>query len=1254
MQYSPNPAINSTIQKLISLGLPPIPVAPKQDGRTSNWHHIVAKKTIEVEGERVIVEHCVLDDNLNPKPRFTGKNPSYLSSDGSVFICKHGEFQDRLPTHKELKKFFANPKTGVGTLGGHGGVTWIDIDRKCYPSQEDCDRDANAIIAASSAEWVERTGSNGYRIAIKTQQDPTFTNFAATPGGKHVGEALHKGRFTVLAPSLHPNGNQYRRIKDGNPIEVESLEVIGVFPSKDAVESLKSIQKSRARRASDPNYGKPSDPTNNPHDIRNFAKYFVGYDERADGWGYAQCPHHENGSSLTSFRVNLATGAFKSWCECSTKDVYKSGLKLAQSRGHVIPSQKLIEASEGKPEQPTEESWEERHERVSRESWERSKAYTPTYEINQRYVSIDKELIENADILALKSAMGSGKTGEIIRILTSQADMGAVAIGSRNGLLLQSCVKWSSAGREFYHLHEHDAWELVRDPYSRIACCVDSLLRFEDSDFDEKIVILDESLSIVKHALIGGTLKKKRQQCLDKLEQAIKRAKLTVCFDGNNSDIAIDYIQSLRGEGCRVIKILNHHEGQAINVEIIKTIKYEEDDTHREQPNVVVKGYEPLLNKIGQTMQAVKHTSKGTPKSVVVVSDWQKKLEALEKVYSEKGFNVVRIDSKTKGQYKDFLEEPDKYLEECQVDLLLMSPTAESGVDISITNYFHKGFGLFIGLIDTDTQKQFLRRVRNCLDWSVWCQEYCFAEDVSGARSTFHRTVSRELFHYLASSVMASLEDFEEQKSKLLAQMSKDRDNIHNVTAMKFIAARNYELTHTRECLELALKADGHQVTTIEVDANAPQHGDLQAIKDAKDEAVLEAAIAIFDADDIPYMQALQIKSSFKATGEEWNQAEKAILKHRLPGIELTPCWDAHLIERVLFKDPKLIQRLTRFWFLNNLRAAKVQAQEYWAAIAERDTIMLADIRSDYLYLKTLDELGITALIGQEGLDNCSEDILRIYKTVKRSVPKQTALRRKPGKHNPVAFVGKLCAAVGIEAVGTLKEISQRGAIGGDRHYRYKHPNDQDTWGGMHEAILSCLDVKFDKYILRAREQAQTELDLPDHLDRKLYKNIGLGDQGQSLGIQGIKGDSENRSKSVANVAVLGTISEPESPPELLPTSTVDSRSTDICQKPHKQLQATVENRDQESEEARVAATALYTGQRYIVQGLHPDFDGTTVEGISEAREWEKPPQYKQIPCWKVSRVPDEWINILPVKVLSLPRKRSQRPPIDETKVVPF
>ena len=221
---SNQPTVAQTIEWLQSLGLPPLPVAP-----TQNPHEYpLTDKSGAV----------VFDKDGNPKPKFTGKNPSYVDGLGIPQLIGHSKYQKRGPNDKELASWFAIPKVGIGSLGSDKWV-FIDLDAGKFESPQECDAAAQAIIEAVVAKTLslppyEKTQSGGWRIVIGLRKPPTFTNFAVTPNGNHVGEVLGKGRFAVLAPTVGPSGNAYvchhRCAPEDIPV-IESLEEIGLYPT---------------------------------------------------------------------------------------------------------------------------------------------------------------------------------------------------------------------------------------------------------------------------------------------------------------------------------------------------------------------------------------------------------------------------------------------------------------------------------------------------------------------------------------------------------------------------------------------------------------------------------------------------------------------------------------------------------------------------------------------------------------------------------------------------------------------------------------------------------------------------------------------------------------------------------------------------------------------------------------------------------------------------------------------------------------
>ena len=222
--------IAQTINWLFAHNYPALPVAPHQD---PHKYHKIDKAS----PERNTGERCPLTDTLAPIPLYTGKNPSYLDQNGKPHLVNHKQYQNRLPSEQELTKWFTNPSNGIGTLGGWNNTIWLDFDLKQFASSFECEDAVISVVEKVFSQtgeqpFLEKSHSGGWRVGVKVQEKPTFTNFRLTPGGTHVGEALGEGRFTVLAPTIGPSGNPYESIHQASPPLVTSLESLGIYSTK--------------------------------------------------------------------------------------------------------------------------------------------------------------------------------------------------------------------------------------------------------------------------------------------------------------------------------------------------------------------------------------------------------------------------------------------------------------------------------------------------------------------------------------------------------------------------------------------------------------------------------------------------------------------------------------------------------------------------------------------------------------------------------------------------------------------------------------------------------------------------------------------------------------------------------------------------------------------------------------------------------------------------------------------------------------
>jgi hypothetical protein len=257
--------LKETIKWLVSRGLPALPVVPIQDPYkypfSCDLDKIINKKRGErgelVESRYACPFYSFKDDSgktvytNKPKPKFCGKNPSYIDNKGVPRTIDHGNYQTKLPTITEFLIWWSNPTTGIGSLGSWGGTIWIDIDAKNFLSIEECEAQVNAWLdkyPALKHTFIERTQSGGFTVGVKVThappKDEEYTNFSFTPGGTHIGEAIGRGRFKVLSPSVGLKGS-YVSINRGDFVEIDSLESIGIYPSSNQIEKKKQANKTK-------------------------------------------------------------------------------------------------------------------------------------------------------------------------------------------------------------------------------------------------------------------------------------------------------------------------------------------------------------------------------------------------------------------------------------------------------------------------------------------------------------------------------------------------------------------------------------------------------------------------------------------------------------------------------------------------------------------------------------------------------------------------------------------------------------------------------------------------------------------------------------------------------------------------------------------------------------------------------------------------------------------------------------------------
>jgi hypothetical protein len=631
--------------------------------------------------------------------------------------------------------------------------------------------------------------------------------------------------------------------------------------------------------------------------------------------------------------------------------------------------------------QPALEDWKLK-------KWLKLRGFTPDRTINSKY--FDAPAPESGTVTAIQSGMGTGKTQFVADKVTSDTRGLQINLGYRNTLLSQQCEKWGS-----YHWDEHNGYLFTKDPDARLSLCVDSLLKLPIEMFEYSVehvrgmtLILDESVSVIKHALTSSTLFGKRLEILERLEIICKLADRIVLSDGNQSDIVVDYISKISGKPS--VKIQNVHHGET-----------------------------PPIFFVDAGKKSKKWLSAEILKSPcpAVATDSLRDAEALALRLRESHGPGILITSKTVTEEwaKEFRKNPDAYIRKYKPAWIIYSPTAESGIDISIRDYFSDVFCWFIGVIGVDEYLQMSRRVRHPERIIVLCPE--------------RGQASRNTGGILEAEIIKALAEFGDTEARLLvedeSQLQKIREDLaaqivtpHTILWAKLQAKAELERTHLKKYLLTAFELAGYSVQYVTA-AECSDDGHATAKQECKDKEAQE----IFNAPNIDLAEAWEIKRNYSAAWPERCKSIKALLKARLPGIEDSGLWNWEFVRRVRFDERSLLSQLDAAWQFDNPEDAEyLQRHKLLAGRQE----FLGDFSNRYLKIRALQALGLEKFL-DSSKDWSGDDfeVLELYERCKKKAI--TNLLGHPGKMKPMQWLNQLLSLIGCKLI--CRRTKQNGVV---------------------------------------------------------------------------------------------------------------------------------------------------------------------------------------------------------------------------------
>ncbi|MEG4521155.1 MULTISPECIES: plasmid replication protein, CyRepA1 family [unclassified Microcoleus] len=630
--------------------------------------------------------------------------------------------------------------------------------------------------------------------------------------------------------------------------------------------------------------------------------------------------------------------------------------------------------------------------------WRMHRGFSPDILTNSRY--FDTEAPKSGKITAIKSGLGTGKTEYLKNKVAADRTGVQINLTYRNSLGLQLAEKLNS-----YHLDAHGGYKMFANPDARLTLCVDSLLKIPLERLEGCTLIIDESASVIKHLLTSRTLFDKRLEVLERFELACQKADRIVLTDGHQADWVVSYISRLSGKAAT--KIQNLFNGDTPPVFFVTP-----------EAGQSLKKFDEWYTQ--QILAAV---------CPAIATDSVEKAEAMAELLQMSHGEGILLTAKTvtEAWAKEFLADPDAYIREHQPAWLIYSPTAESGVDISILHKFSDVFCWFVGTIGVDECLQMSRRVRHPERITVFAAERGLGSSKDGD-ATYYKQISAAIEERVTAEALALTDEVLSAVTR--EAIAQQAQSPHHETYCKIKAKENFERRDLRGYLFKAFEAGGYAPQWVQAGSSeSNEHGE------AKQECRDKAAKQIFDADDIDLNQALEIERSYSASWAERCQAIKARLKARLPGIERSALWTWEFVRLVRFEDRALLNRLEASWLFKNQEDAEYLQRRKWK---QQLRTFLPDISDRWLKLRLLKNLGIEQFLNPD--TSWTADSPEVRDFIKRCKKKAVAnVLGYPDKKAPMRYINRLLASIGV------KLVAQQIREGSERVWSYRYQPEATT-----------------------------------------------------------------------------------------------------------------------------------------------------------------------------------------------------------------
>jgi hypothetical protein len=691
---------------------------------------------------------------------------------------------------------------------------------------------------------------------------------------------------------------------------------------------------------------------------------------------------------------------------------------------------------------------------IELEFWQASQlwtlTHTPSIILNQPYLG---DLPYPATGLAcIKSAKGTGKTTALQKLIRD-----AIA-QDRKVLVITHRIQ---LGKAICHSLGIDWIEDVQDHETTkgYGLCIDSLhpnskARFNPSDWEGAIVILDEVEQVLWHALNSATCYHQRVKILETLRELAEvifaTDGLLIAQDADLSDVGVDYLKGLAETPITPWLVVNQWKPEvAWQVSLYDT-----------------KNPAPLLSQMERVLET--GAAFVCLDSQKVRGKWSSKnLETYLKLqFPQK--KILRIDSESVSDPNH----PAYCIADrindvvTDYDVVLATPTIGTGISIDVQHHFKAVFGIFQGVTPDSESRQALARVREPVPRYIWAAH--FGPGKVGNGSCNYRDVAQSMTKSVRYNI-ALLKDVD-------FDLDEQSDPIALRTWAKMAARVNASLWRYRREFRNGLLLEGHDVKIVTDDltkifgqlpVTEQMQQDLatgvlqipgfeflhwqhdaqatdritQLITAIRTRNQTAEAIAVSNSPEITVDEYLTLQEQANQTAAKRNSKRKHELKKRYAVDQITPelklkddeGWYAQLrLHYYLIHDPEFVRLHDMQELEDHLERGegKISVQDVKLLTAQVETLRSLQILE---FLKPGEKFRATDELVQSIAATALE-----YRDDMKTVFNLTITE----KLAPFAIVQGLLGKIGVKLTCTGRDVAPDGRRGGLRVYKYFPPED--------------------------------------------------------------------------------------------------------------------------------------------------------------------------------------------------------------------